>query len=331
MIASSCSAFSGVHGGAIGEGHAVETGAEELDELLDHTLLAQGLGDGEDHVGGGDAFAQAARELHADDLRGHHVERLAEHRRLGFDAAHTPAEDAEAVDHGGMRVGAHAAVGVGGQLAVLFPELDHRRQVLEVHLVHDAGPRRHRPEVPEGPLGELEQLVPLPIPAILEVHVPLVRVRGAGVVHLDRMVDHQVTGHHRVDAVGIPPHPGHGVAHRRQVHHARDAGEVLQHYPRRHPRQLPRAAPAPCPGAERRHMFLRHHPPSREAQGVLQQDANREGKPVQVSHALALKLRKAENRGGLGAQRQGAAGAEGVDGGGHGSGGWKVRTDAAQV
>ena len=36
---------------------------------------------------------------------------LAQHGRLGLDAADAPADDAEAVDHGGVRVGAEHGVG----------------------------------------------------------------------------------------------------------------------------------------------------------------------------------------------------------------------------
>ena len=39
--------------------------------------------------------------------------RLAEHRRLGLDAADAPAQHAQAVDHRGVRVGADERVGVG--------------------------------------------------------------------------------------------------------------------------------------------------------------------------------------------------------------------------
>ena len=42
--------------GAVGERHVGEARAEELDELADHALLAQHLGDGEHEVGRGDAF-----------------------------------------------------------------------------------------------------------------------------------------------------------------------------------------------------------------------------------------------------------------------------------
>ena len=54
------------------------------------------------------------------DLRRHHVERLAEHHGLGLDAAHAPAQHAEAVDHRGVRVGADQGVREGDGLAALL-------------------------------------------------------------------------------------------------------------------------------------------------------------------------------------------------------------------
>ena len=99
--------------GAVGERHVGEAGAVELDELADDALLAQHLRDGQHEVGRGDALAQLAGQLEADDLRDQHRDRLAEHRRLGLDAADAPAEHGEAVDHRGVRVGADERVGIG--------------------------------------------------------------------------------------------------------------------------------------------------------------------------------------------------------------------------
>ena len=97
-------------GGAVGEGQLGDAGAVELDELADDAMLAQRLGDGEDEVGGGGAFAQLAGEAEADDLGDEHGDGLAEHGRFGLDAADAPAEHAEAVDHGGVGVGADEGV-----------------------------------------------------------------------------------------------------------------------------------------------------------------------------------------------------------------------------
>src|SRR5208282_5711045 len=98
---------------AIGERQILQAGAEVLDELADHTVLAQHLGDGKNKVGSGRAFAQASGQLHADHERDQHGDGLSKHGGLGFDTAHAPAQHAESVDHGGMRVGADKCVGIG--------------------------------------------------------------------------------------------------------------------------------------------------------------------------------------------------------------------------
>ena len=113
--------------------------AEVLDELADDAGLAEHLGHGQDEVGRGRPVRQRAAQLEADDLRDEHRERLAEHRGLGLDAADAPAEHAEAVDHRRVRVGADERVRERDAVAVL----DDPREVLEVHLVADAGAGRH--------------------------------------------------------------------------------------------------------------------------------------------------------------------------------------------
>ena len=66
-------------GRLVGDRQMIETGAEELDELSDHALLAQHLRDREHEVGRGDAFLELALELEADHFRQQHRQRLAEH------------------------------------------------------------------------------------------------------------------------------------------------------------------------------------------------------------------------------------------------------------
>jgi hypothetical protein len=59
---------------------------------------------------------------------------LAEHSGFRFDAAHAPTDDAEAVDHGGVGVGADEGVGVED---LVFIE-DAFGKILKVNLVDDA-------------------------------------------------------------------------------------------------------------------------------------------------------------------------------------------------
>ena len=77
--------------GAVGQGHAIQSGAEELDELIHHAFLAQHLCDGQDQVGGSDTLLELSMKLETNHVRQEHIHRLTEHDRFGFDAAHAPA------------------------------------------------------------------------------------------------------------------------------------------------------------------------------------------------------------------------------------------------
>ena len=61
-----------------------------------------------------------------------HIKRLAEHGGLGLDPAHAPAEHAQAVDHGGMAVGADQRVGQRDDFAVDLTPEDGFGEVFEV-------------------------------------------------------------------------------------------------------------------------------------------------------------------------------------------------------
>ncbi len=104
--------------GPVGEAQRRQAGAVQLDELADHAVRAQHLGDREHQVGGRRPGAQAPGQLQADDLRRRLRQRLAEQHGLGLDAADAEAQHADAVDHRGVRVGADQRVGEGHALAV---------------------------------------------------------------------------------------------------------------------------------------------------------------------------------------------------------------------
>jgi hypothetical protein len=81
-------------GGPVLDRHVADPGAVELDELAHHPVAAQQLGHGQDQVGGGRPLGQLARQLEPDHLGHEHRDGLAEHGRLGLDAADAPAEHA---------------------------------------------------------------------------------------------------------------------------------------------------------------------------------------------------------------------------------------------
>ncbi len=218
---------------AISERQPVETVAEILDELADHALPAQHLGHGQDEIGRGGAFGQLTGELEADHLGNDHRDRLTEHRRLGLDAAHAPAEHAEAIDHRGVAVGADQGVGEGELAVALAHRPDHLRQIFQIDLVTDAGARRHDPEVVEGARPPAEESVALGVAFILALDVDLEGARIAERVDLNRMVDHQIDRRERVDPLGVAAEVEHRLAHRREIDHRRHTGEVLHQHPRR--------------------------------------------------------------------------------------------------
>ena len=162
------------------------------------------------------------------------VQRLAEHRGLGLDAADAPAEHAQRVDHRRVGVGADQGVREGDAVA----HLDDLAQVLEVDLVDDAHARRHDAEVLEGALRPAQQRVALGVALELAVDVALVGAVRAERVDLHRVVDDEVDGDERVDAAGIAAPAGNRVAHRGQVDDGRDAGQVLHDHARRHEREV---------------------------------------------------------------------------------------------
>ena len=153
--------------GPIGQRQRGQAVAVVLDELAHHALLAEHLGHGEDQVGGRGTFGKRAGQLEADDLGNEHRHRLAEHRRLGLDAADAPAQNAQAVDHRGVRVGPDQRVGIRQRLLARRAGRgeDDPGQVLQVHLVDDSGVGRHDLEVLERILAPAEERVPLAVAA----------------------------------------------------------------------------------------------------------------------------------------------------------------------
>ena len=138
------------------------------------------------------------------DLGNQHGCGLAEHDRFGLDAADAPAQHRQAVDHGGVTVGAHQRIRIGDGLLLSLGVLDlgaphGLRQMLQVHLVADAGARWHDAEIVERLLAPAQKRVALAVALIFEADILGERLLVAEVVHHDRVVDHQIHRRQRVD------------------------------------------------------------------------------------------------------------------------------------
>src|SRR5699024_4306042 len=212
---------------AVGEGNLAHAFAVEFDELTHHSVFAEFLGDRQDDVGCRDTRGDFPLELEPDDLGDEHRYRLAEHRGFRFDPADAPAEHAQAVDHRGVGVGADEGVGVGAEHAADLPGHHDPREVLDVHLVDDAGARGHDLEVVEGALAPPQELVALVVALIFHLHVAFEGIRAAEDVDLHGVVDDQFGGGERVDRARVAPEVVDRFPHRGEVDDAGHAGEVL--------------------------------------------------------------------------------------------------------
>ena len=165
-------------------------------------------------------------QLEPDHRGQQHGGGLAEHARLGFNAADAPADHAQSVDHGGVRIGADHGIGIRAAIVVE----DHRSQIFEIHLVHDAGIGRHRAEIPKRRLSPAQERIALAIALVFEQRIGGERAAGAELVDLHGMVDHQIHRDQRIGLLGIGAHLGERVAHRGEIDHAGHAGEILQQH-----------------------------------------------------------------------------------------------------
>ena len=217
-------------GGPIGKAHVGESGAVEFDEFPDHAFFAEHLGDGERQIRSRHSFLQFSGDLEADHFGKQHVNGLTQHDGFRLDAAYAPTQNAQAIDHGGVRIGAHERIGIHHD-TVVFRTRPHRfGQILQVHLVNDTSGRRNHREIFKGFLSPAQELVALVVALELDLHVLAEREFGTEQIHLHRVIDHKIHRHGRIDFLRIATHLGHGMTKRGQIHHRRNAREILQHH-----------------------------------------------------------------------------------------------------
>ncbi|CAB4998566.1 unannotated protein [freshwater metagenome] len=242
--------------------------------------------------------------------RDQHRHGLAQHRGLGLNAAHAPTENTEPVDHGGVRVGSDAGVGVGLAHAADLTHHHYARQALNIHLVHDARARWHHRELVEGALAPAQELVALAVARVLEVDIERERVGRAEEVGDDRVVDDKLSRGERIDEVGVATEVAHGLAHRGKVDDARHAGEVLHNHACGRELNLLGGLGVGRPRSECANLVGRHIGAVFGAQQVLEQH------PVRIRQRVrTLDRIDAENHQVTAAYGEGVTGSERVDAG----------------
>jgi len=129
-----------------------------------------------------------------------------------------------------MAVRTDQRIGVSYLCAVVRRQMHHIRQVFQIHLMHNAGCRRHHAEVVEGFLAPLEELIPLTISLELPLRVVVQGKHAAKLVHLHAVVHHQVHRGQRIHRRRVAAHARYRAPHRSQVNNARYPREVLQNH-----------------------------------------------------------------------------------------------------
>jgi hypothetical protein len=268
--------------------------AIELDELADDAKAPQPLRDGEHEVGRGHAFVELAAEPKADHLWDQHRDRLAQHRGFRLDAADAPTEHGEAVDHGGVTVGADQRIGEGDRSAVLLPRPHRLRQIFEIDLVADTGAGRNHAEIVERGRAPAQEGVTLVVALILPLDIDVEGARIAEGIDHHRMIDDEIDGDERVDLARVAFQPTHGVAHHCEVDHGRNASEVLHQHPRRPKRDLAVAFPLLQPVSDAANVVGGNGAPVLVPEQILKQHLERERQAVNALKAVGLGLLQAE-------------------------------------
>ncbi|MNZ56608.1 hypothetical protein D3C78_745560 [compost metagenome] len=222
-------------GGAIPQGQGARALTTKLQVGADHFFLAQELGQGEHHVGGGDASLRLATELDADDLRQAHPGGAPQHHVLGFQTAHAHRDHPEGVDVGGVAVGADTGVRVGDAPVVV----NDRRHLLQVDLVHDAVARLDHIDVLERLLGPVDEMEAVFVATVFDGAV-LVKGLRVEATALDgqRVIDDQLHRHDRVDCRRVATFLGDGVTQAGEVDQRGLAEDVVAHHASREPREV---------------------------------------------------------------------------------------------
>ena len=276
------------HGRAVRQGESGGALAEEFHKLAHHPMAAQHLCDVQGQVRRGHAGTQLAGEVHAHHLRHQEGDRLAQHAGLGLDAAHAPSDDAQAVDHRGVRIRAHQGVRVPH--AVL---LHHAAsQVLQVDLMHDTRAGRHHGEGLESLLAPLQKLITLGVALELTRQVALIGTGEACAVHLHGVVHHQIHRHQRLHRGRVLPQILHGRAHRRQIHQQRHPRQVLQNNARHGEGYLVIPLLPGFPPRQIRYIPLCHLQAVAIAQQTLQHNAQRYRHPPHTGIPCLRQRRK---------------------------------------
>jgi hypothetical protein len=119
---------------------------------------------------------------------------LTKHAGLRFDSAHAPANYPETIDHRCVRISADQRVGEENLRALTFHLqllAQHSfREVLKIHLMHDADAWRNELESFECLLSPFQKLITFAVALELHVQIEFQRTSRTEEIDLHRVIDH---------------------------------------------------------------------------------------------------------------------------------------------
>ena len=195
-VAYGCAVF-GRHvrdSGTIRHGKIGNAFAKKLHKFADHLVLAKHLGDMQHHISRGHAGFQGASNMHPNDIRGEHVDRLCQRGCFGLDAADTPAHAPEARNHAGVRIRADQRIWKVS--AIAFQHAGG--EIFEIDLMQDAATGRDQPYAFVGLHRPFHEAKALSITLHIERHVLFCGFRRAVKIHGQRVIEYHVHRHFRL-------------------------------------------------------------------------------------------------------------------------------------
>ena len=163
---------------------------------------------------------------------------------------------------------------------------DNPSQVFEIHLVHNTGVRGDHLKILKGILPPTKEGITLTVSGKLQVSVQLEGVMAPERVHLNRMVNYQLSRQEWVDLVWVSAKLLDRIPHSGEVHHCGNAGEILEQDTGGHERDFSRRFGLSVPIRQRFDIFRRDRFPILTAKQIFQQDFQGIREPCDVPSLL---------------------------------------------
>ncbi len=180
----------------------------------------------------------------------------------------------------------YKSIRIGEGRAVVLRRPDRLREVLQIDLMADAGAWRDDAEIVERFLAPAQEFVALAVALELDVDVLLERVGARIHVHHYRVIDDEIDRHQRIHLLRVASKFRDPVAHRREIDHGGNTGEILHKDARGTERHLLRGATLLQPAGDRLCVLDRVAGAVLEAQHVLEQNLETDGQAGDVADLL---------------------------------------------